>query len=335
MTITSTSVEARPALLVDAHGRTQIFYIDRDAGRGIIRWVTAGLDGRILSGPRTVGEADLRARSLAAAHEGSGIRVIWVAPSGDEMRVQSTRLSEADAASPLQSLTGPVEDAGPISLEASAGAHAAWSQASLGRRTVWYERAGFRPVEVARGDAPGLSLGPRGPWIVWWQRAGFDTYRLVAAPTHAGGRLVYTLTGNVATSRLHAPAIAHDAAGRLHIMFGTELRGFGPSAGRLSLLEVGPDGRASSRLPVAQGSPFASGPVVARWQGTVAFAWTDLRSGRSRNPEIYVGLWMSTGLEEHRITYTLAASVHPTLTPGPGTALTAAWLEAAPAGRFR
>jgi len=44
---------------------------------------------------------------------------------------------------------------------------------------------------------------------------------------------------------------------------------------------------------------------------------------------------MSTGLEEHRLTYTLAASVHPTLTPGPGAALTAAWLEVAPAGRFR
>ncbi|MGH2404741.1 MAG: hypothetical protein ACRDGN_09775, partial [bacterium] len=120
-----------------------------------------------------------------------------------------------------------------------------------------------------------------------------------------------------------------------HIMFGTELRGFGPSAGRLSLLEVGPDGRASSRMPVAQGSPFASGVVVARWRALAAFAWTDLRSGRSRNPEIYVGLRMSSGFEEHRITYTLAASVHPTLALGPGAALTAAWLEVAPAGRFR
>ncbi len=336
--LAATSVEARPGLVVDDRDRAQLFFIDREAGRGLVRWMTAGLDGRILAGPRTLGEADLRARALAAEADGSDIRVVWVAPSGDEMRVLSRRISGSDIG-PAQTLSATVEDAGPVSLAHAAGAHAAWSQASGGRRTIWYQGPRVAPSEVDRGDAPGLAVGPSGPWIAWWQRVGFDTYRLVAASLRDGGlsagaRLSpQPLTGNLATSRLQPPAVAHDAAGVLHVVFGTELRGFGPAVGRLTLVELGAG--APSHIPVASRSPFAAAATATPWQGTVAFAWTDLRSGRSRNAEIYVGLRIPTGLKEHRLTYTLTASALPVLASGPGPALTAAWLElASGGGRF-
>ncbi len=354
VTIATTVVEARPPLVVDGVGRVHIFYIDRETAGGVVRWITTDLDGRILGGPRVLGAADLRARALAAAIDGSGIRVAWVAPAGERMRVVSMRVRDTadttirDAATgPVEPLAPPAEDAGPIALAPSArGAHAAWSQASGGRREIWYWHPGLvAPVSIGAGDAPGLSVGPAGPSIVWWQRAGFDTYRLVtaplgaAAPTPPGGTASdpsepEPLTGRLATSRLQPPAVAHDAAGRLHVVFGTEQRGFGPAVGRLSLLAVGADGSVSPRRAVAPASPFAAGAVAVPWHGGVAFAWTDLRSGRSRNPEIYVGLVTDGVLRERRLTYTLSASVLPALAPGPGAALTAAWLEVASVGRF-
>ncbi|MGQ0548385.1 MAG: hypothetical protein ACT4PY_01790 [Armatimonadota bacterium] len=333
VSIGTTAVEARPALVVDPADRVQVFFIDREAGGGILRWVTAGLDGRIIAGPVTLGEADLRARSVAAAVDGAGVRVVWVAPSGENMRVLSTRIGESAAAAPL-ALSDAVEDAGPVSLAPSAGSHAAWSQASAGRRSIWYQDPGQPPAEVAEGDAPTVAVGPAGPWIVWWQRVGFDTYRLVAASMRAGVRSIHILTGNLATARLQAPAAAHDAAGRLYVVFGTEQRGFGPAVGRLSHLDVRPDGRPSPRRVVAPGSPFAGGATAVPWRGAAAFAWADRRSGRSRNPEIYVGIQAGTELTERRLTYTLTASALPVLAAGPGSALTAGWLEVAPGGRF-
>lgn len=333
VSITSTAVEAKPALVVDARDRIHLFLIDREAGSGIVRWITADLDGQIVGGPRTLGAADLRARTIAAAVDGPHIRVVWVAPSGDEMRVVSARVSDATVVAP-QSLSDPVEDAGPVGMAPSAGAHIVWSQAAAGRRSVWYKGPGQSPVEVALGDAPAVSAGSAAPWIVWWHRAGFDAYRLVAASPPSGSPSISTLTGNLATSRLHAPAAAHDGAGRLHVMFGTEQRGFGPVVGRLFILDVGPDGKPSPRRLVAPGSPFAAAASAAPWRGIAAFAWTDLRSGRSRNPEIYVGVDVEGAFAERRLTYSLTASAQPVLVAGPGAALTAAWLEVAPGGRF-
>lgn len=333
VSITTTAVEARPALVVDAHDRIHVFLIDREAGRGVVRWITAGFDGQIVAGPRTLGPADLRARTLAAAVDGPHMRVVWVAPSGDEMRVVSARVGDATVIAP-QTLSGPVEDAGPVSMARSAGAHAVWSQAAGGRRSVWYQGPGRSPAEVAQGDAPAISVGSAGPWIVWWQRAGFDTYRLVAASPPVGNLSIFPLTGNLATSRLHTPAAVHDGTGRLHVVFGTEQRGFGPVVGRLSILEVGVDGEPSPRRVMAPGSPFAAAASAAPWRGMAAFAWTDLRSGRSRNPEIYAGVDVRRTLAERRLTYSLTASVLPVLVEGPGAALTAAWLEVAPGSRF-
>ena len=333
VSIATTAVEARPALVVDARDRIHVFVIDREAGGGIVRWITTGLDGQIVGEPRTLGAADLRARTLAAALDGPHIRIAWVAPSGDEMRVVSARVSDATVIAP-QTLSDPVEDAGPVSMAPSAGAHVVWSQATAGRHSVWYKGPGQSPLEVAQGDAPAISMDSAAPWIVWWQRAGFDTYRLVAASPPSGNPSISTLTGNLATSRLHAPAAAHDGTGRLHVMFGTEQRGFGPVVGRLFILDVGLDGKPSPRRPVAPGSPFAAAASAAPWRGMTAFAWTDLRSGRSRNPEIYVGVDVGRVLAERRLTYSLTASAQPVLVAGPGAALTAAWLEVAPGGRF-
>lgn len=341
--VATTGVEARPALVVDRAGRAHIFYIDRDAGRGVVRWITAGPDGRIERAPRSIGAADLRARAVAAAPEPPGIRVAWVAPTGEAMRVLWARL---DVTSSLIQPLGPVaEDAGPIALAPSAGGvHAVWSQASDGPREIWYRdprRAASAPVGA--GDAPGLSVGPTGPVAVWWQRTGFDTYRLVAArldatvPLTPGGTVApepRPLTGSLATSRLHAPAVAHDAEARLYVVFGTEQRGFGPAVGRLSATEIDAGGLVSPRRSVASGSPFAAQATATQWRGAGVLAWTDLRSGRSRNPEIYVGLMRAGTVREQRLTYTLSASTYPVLAPGPGQALTAVWLEVASGGRF-
>lgn len=333
VSITTTAVEARPALVVDARESVHVFLIDREAGGGVVRWITTGVDGQIVRGPRTLGAADLRARTLAAATDGPHVRVVWVAPSGDEMRVVWARVGDSTVIAP-QTLSGRVEDAGPVSMAPSAGAHVVWSQATAGRRSVWYSGLGQAPVEVAQGDAPAVSVGSAAPWIVWWRRAGFDTYRLEAASPPSRDPAITTLTGNLATSRRFAPAVVHDGTGRLHVMFGTEQRAFGPAVGRLSILDVGPDGKPSSRRLVAPGSPFAATASAAPWRGMAAFAWTDLRSGRSRNPEIYVGVDVRRTFFERRLTYSLTASTLPVLVAGPGQALTAAWLEAAPGGRF-
>ena len=340
--VVTTGVEARPALVVDRAGRAHIFYIDRAAGRGVVRWITAGPDGRIERAPRSIGAADLRARAVAAAPDPPGIRVAWVAPAGEAMRVLWARL---DVPSGLIQPLGPVaEDAGPIALAPSAGGvHALWSQASDGRREIWYRdprRAASAPIGA--GDAPGLSVGPTGPVAVWWQRTGFDTYRLVAArldgtvPLTPGGTAALEprpLTGSLATSRLHPPAVVHDAEARLYVVFGTEQRGFGPAVGRLSATEIA-GGLVSPRRSVASGSPFAAQATATQWRGAGVLAWTDLRSGRSRNPEIYVGVMRAGTVREQRLTYTLSASTYPALAAGPGQALTSVWLEVASGGRF-
>jgi len=351
-----TRIEARPALVVDRSGRIHLFYLDRDGDRGLVLWVTTDVDGRTSHPPRVLGVADLRANTLGAAGGDQAIQIMWVAPSGDGMRVVGARVA-AGGAGPENPRMMPVplgpqvEDAGPVSLVASRdGVHAVWSQARDGRREVWYRGPDRTPAAlVGPGDAPAVSVGPSGPVVVWWQRTGFDTYRLVAARLGpAVSPVAITLTGNLASSRLQPPAAAHDAGGRLYVVFGTEQRGFGPAVARLSWLDVDAAGGASPRRSLAAGSPFASQVTALPWGERVAVAWTDLRSGRSRNPEIYTGVLRTGAAREERLTYTLSASRLPVLASGPvplsgsgqpggpggAPVLTAAWLEVAPGGRF-
>lgn len=348
----TTGVDARPALVVEPDGRVHVFFLDRDGDRGVVRWIAVTPDGRFPGGrlegtPTDLGPADLRARSLAAARSGADIVVAWIAPSGEGVRAVTARIRGGYPGAPRP--IGPeAEDAGPVVIAASAdNVHAVWSQTAAGGRAIWHwTPSREQGAPVAPGDAPGLSAGRGGVWAAWWQRTGFDIYRVVAArlddpsrpapsrPDDPAGPPVVSLTGNLATSRLDPPAVAQDAGGHVHVLFGTEQRSFGPAVARLTRVEVDRAGRASPSRRTAAGSPYASQPAAGLWNGHAVFAWTDLRSGRSRTLEIYVAVVAGEQTAEQRLTYTLASSTHPVLAAGPGTALSAAWLELAAGGRY-
>lgn len=348
--VATTGIEARPALVLEPGGRAHLFYMDRQGEGAVVGWAAVEPDGGIGRGPRVVGSADLRAPWVAAAAAGQEIVAVWVAPSGEGMRVVLLRF-RADgggAAGPASrgGLHGPpADDAGPIALAASAdGVHALWSQASGGRRLIWY--LGPRMTSAAPvgpGDAPGLSVGPEGPVGVWWERTGFDTYRLVAVrldgrasrDSRPGGLApasVQPLTGNLATSVLEPPAVAHDAAGRLHAIYGTTLRGLGPAVSRLTALQLDAPGT-PARRGFAAASPWAAQPAAIAWRRGIAAAWADQRSGRSRNLEIYAAFTDEGLTTEQRLTYSLRSSLRPALAAA-GEVLTVAWLEVLPDGKF-
>ena len=141
-----TRIEARPGLVVDRSGRIHLFYLDREGDRGLVLWVTTDVDGRTSHPPRVLGVADLRANTLGAAGGDQAIQIMWVAPSGDGMRVVGARVA-AGGAGPENPRMMPVplgpqvEDAGPVSLVASRdGVHAVWSQArELPFRDGWFD----------------------------------------------------------------------------------------------------------------------------------------------------------------------------------------------------
>lgn len=352
--VATTEIEARPALAVEPGGRTHVFYLDRGAEGAVVSWAVVEPDGRIAHEPRTLGRADPRAAWVAAAAAGreQEIVVAWVAPSGEGMRVASLRVLADGSGTGGRVLEGNLQgpqadDAGPIALAASpAGVHAIWSQASGGRRLIWYLGPGMASAApVGPGDAPALSVGPEGPVGVWWERTGFDTYRLVATglggsasrSSETGGLApasVRPLTGNLATSVLEPPAAVHDASGRLHVIYGTTIRGLGPAVSRLTSLQVASHAQgAPARLGFAAASPWAAHPAAIAWLRGMAVAWADQRSGRSRTPEIYAAAVEEGVAAEHRLTYSLRSSLRPALAAD-GGALTVAWLEVLPGGRF-
>ncbi len=335
VTVAAVDIPTRPALVVDAAGLVHILAVDRDGTRGVVRWVVALTDGRIERPAAVLGPADLRAAAVAAAREGPAIRALWVAPAAGGVQVVTARLDRA--AGRPRALSDLVEDAGPISVVASGeSVYAVWSQLSGGRREVWSWVSGERaPIRLGTGDAPAVSTGISGPVWVWWERTGPETYRLIATRPGANGKMSpRAITGNVSTLTLETPALAHDPSGRLRILYGTQSRGFGRSQGRLYGLTLDAAGEVSERRQVAEESPSAFGAVAVRWQQRVLAVWTDLRSGRSLNPEIYVGLMTDGGISEERLTFTLSASTNPAVAPGPDTALTAAWLELQTDGRY-